>query len=210
MWFTESECVHAMKVASHYLGFSFTRNEYSIWQNAHPEYPTAAQVAHRLHGFNEAKVQAGLIPNAVVKTSNQFSDDELMSALKNCYQELGGKFSARAYHAWRKKQDKMPALDTIRNRLGNIAELQKKLEMDPSSLNAASIYDSDKWKNPLIQFIAGQLSLRAYKKWAKEHKGPSVSALQRDVGSYEEAIVEAMNRYIQQIKDGDHIPLRHH
>ncbi|TGA96248.1 hypothetical protein E4665_16260 [Sporolactobacillus shoreae] len=202
MWFTESECIQAMKVASHYLGFSFTRNDYLHWQMDHSEYPTAAQIAHRLHGFNEAKVQAGLIPNATVRTSSQFSDDELIIALKNAYQDLGGTFSERSYELWRSRKEKKPSLSTIRNRLGSITELKKRLEANSFSFDAALIYDSDKWKVPLVQFIAGQLSLNAYKKWSREHGAPSVSDLQDYADSYEGALVEAMNRYIQQIKDG--------
>jgi hypothetical protein len=199
MWFTESECIHAMKIASGYLGFSFTRNEYTRWRNNHPEYPTSAQIAQRLHGFNEAKVQAGLIPNATIETSNLFSDEQLIRALRRSSRDLGDDFSASTYEQWREKQTKVPSISTIRKRFGNIAEIRKRLAMPDAE---GELFDSDeKWTEPLVRFVSASLSPASYKKWAREHQAPPIDELSRYTDSYDSAIAEAIDRFIRALKD---------
>ncbi|WP_010632543.1 hypothetical protein [Sporolactobacillus vineae] len=199
MWFTESECIHAMKIASEYLSFSFTRNEYTRWQRRHKEYPTAAQIAQRLHGFNEAKVQAGLIPHATIETSRLFSDDQLIRTLRRYQREIGDPFTAQAYEVWRQKQTKAPSVSTLRKRFGSIAEIRKRLALPPAE---DVLLDSDeKWLGPLAGFIASRLSPAAYQDWAAAHQAPSIDELRRYAGSYDSALAEAIERFLQQLKE---------
>jgi hypothetical protein len=199
MWFTESECIHAMKVASGYLSFSFTRNEYNRWQRRHQEYPTAAQIEQRLHGFNEAKVQAGLIPNAVIERTRIFSDEQLIRTLEKYRQELGPNFSTRAYEQWRKKQVKVPSISTLRKRFGNTAEIQKRLASPHAG--ESLIHSDEKWLGPLVAFVASRLSPAAYQEWAAAHQAPSIDEIKHYTDSYDSGLAEAIDRFLRKLKE---------
>lgn len=199
MWFTESECIHAMKIASGYLSFSFTRNEYTRWQRRHKEYPTAAQIAQRLHGFNEAKVQAGLIPHATAKTSRIFSDEQLIRTLRQCQQEIGNPFTAKAYESWRQKQTNVPSVSTLRKRFGSIAEIRKRLSLPPAE---DMLPDADeKWLGPLAGFVSARLSPAAYRDWAAAHQAPSIDELRHYTGGYDSALAEAVERFLRELRN---------
>lgn len=200
--YTQKDCIKAMKSASHFLGISFTRDAYDSWRSNRSGFPSPAQISRRCHGFNRAKELAGLIPNATIRTSNQFSNDELIRMLKRCYEDTGDRFSESAYEKWRKDQEGAPSIETIRNRLGSLIEVKKKLGMAYFEEGSETVYDSGRWKVPFMKFLTEQLNMESYEKWLRAHDGPSVPALYDHVGGYEKALIDALKLYVERIQEG--------
>lgn len=200
--FTKEECIEAIKKAAIELGEFFTKKQYTKWQKAHPNFPSPGVITNRFESWNAAKIAAGLVPNA--SWGKEFSDEEILTALKDCAQALGTKlFSEEEYMKWRGKNTALPHIETIRKRFGGLAKAKEAVGLESYKQGGRELqYAEGRWKESFLLFLRQQLSCYTYEKWAKENNGPSMNVLREYAGGYEKALLECLNLYIQKIKEG--------
>ncbi|MCI1882268.1 MAG: hypothetical protein LKI94_08770 [Sporolactobacillus sp.] len=184
-----TDCMQAMKAASVYLGFSFTRAQYSQWHKEHPEYPTVAQISRRLHGFNQAKVAAGLIPNAARGSGGHYNDQELIEAAALCFSENGHRLNETIYRAWRANHPDAPSPSTIRTRIGSFAMLADELH---NQKNPA-------FKKQLARFIDEQLSEESFAAWADARHIPVRPFLAAHSSNYEQMLRLCLRNFLSKL-----------
>lgn len=197
---TYKECIDAIKEASENLGQFFTRKEYEAWQSSRPDLPTHHVISRRCGGWNGAKVEADLLPNLV--WGKEFTDDEIISALKACANSLGTLFSEDEYLKWRGNNPDLPHVETIRKRLGGMPEAKKKMGLESYQPGPNPVYSDGRWKEPYMNFLRDQLKHSSYEEWLKNNDGPSLDAIWKHAGGYEKALIESLQLYIEKIKAG--------
>ncbi|MCB5235526.1 hypothetical protein [Niallia circulans] len=198
--YTKEDCIESLKKCAETLGSSFSRYEYNKWaEQREGSLPTAAQISTRCASFNLAKIEAGLIPNH--QGGFSFSDKELVSWVKKCYEDLGQKFSEDEYRNWSKKQDGAPNVETIRKRLGSLVKLKKSLQIDTFESGGEKIYTEDNIKPEFYRFLKEQLHINNYEKWAKENNAPALKTVIKLSGGYEPLLLEMLEIYIERIME---------
>ena len=199
--FTKDECLNAMRQASSHLGQFFTRKEYEAWQKLRPELPTHAVITRRFGGWNQAKREVELIPNA--SWGKEFTDQEIINALQACSRDLGMLYSEEEYMTWRNNKPDIPHIETIRKRLDGIPEAKRKIGLQSYDCGGPDFrYSNGRWKEPMLGFLRDQLSHTAYENWLKYNIGPSLDAIWDHAGGYEKALIECLCLYVEKIEAG--------
>lgn len=194
------DCVLAMKEASIILGEFFTKREYTWWQKEErPDLPSPQQLATRCGGFNKAKEMAGVLTNR--PWGKVYRDEEIIKALENCAAEIGTQFSEREYIEWAKERN-VPNLETIRVRLGNLAEAKEEIGLKSFPKGPQEKYSELGTENQFMLFLAAALSLENYLRWSKKNNGPKVTVIRRHAGSYEQALLKFLPKYLEKIQMG--------
>ena len=198
--YTREECVQAICQAAESLGQFFTRREYEEWQKDNLDLPTAAQISRRCNGWNNAKKEADLLPNAVM--GKQFDNETIFNALRECAKVYGDLYSEEQYMNWRDGNLEIPHIETIRKRLDSLPEAKRKMNLQSYDEGAQYKYTEGRWKEPFLDFLTHALNNERYQKWAKENNAPSMKALFDNVGGYEKALLETLPMYMEKIKAG--------
>ena len=196
--FTKEECIEALQKAAEKYGPAIKRKEYNEWQKKHPNTPTSAQLATVFGSYTNAKIEAGLLPNQV--GGKTFTDEEIISALKECAAGIGEKFSEAQYEKWRNGRRNIPSIETIRKRFGSAVEARKKLGLDSFEPGPQYKYDNERWQAPFMEFLREVLSSKNYARWAERNNGPSLKAIRNNAGSYSKALEKMLKIYIKMQK----------
>lgn len=159
--------------------------------------PTSAQISRRFRGFNNAKKAAGLIPNKSFP-GKIYTDEELLKALKACSVALGKKFSETDYMKW--NDGTWPHIETIRVRFGSLANAKKLLRLETFKKGPQYKYANGEWQEPLMKYLEEMLNNGSYKKWAIKNNGPSLRALNKNVGGFNKALIIMLKKYIEKLK----------
>jgi len=193
--YSREECIEAVKSAAKALGDFFTRKEYDAWKTE--TMPTSAQISRQFKGFNNAKKAAGLIPNKPF-LGKTYTEEELLKALKACSLALGEKFSETDYMKW--NNGTWPHIETIRVRFGGLANAKKLLQLETFEKGPQYKYANGEWQEPLMKYLEEMLNSESYKKWAKKNNGPSLRALNKNVGGFDKALIIMLEKYIEKLK----------
>lgn len=193
--YTKEECIHALQEASEIYGHTIKRREYAEWRKENQGKPSPAQIALLFHSFNNAKADAGLIPNSVF--GKVFTHEEIIDAIRKCSADLGELFSETDYEKWRNGNRNIPTIETIRKRIGSLVEAKRRMGLDSYEAGTQYKYTEERWKIPFMDFLRDVLSSDNYKKWAKENDAPSMRALFDNVSGYTNALKEMLPLYIQ-------------
>lgn len=200
--YTKEQCVEALRKAAEIYGPTISRKEYERWAREQEDVPSSVQISIVFGSYTQAKIEAGLVPNAVI--GKTFSNEDIIQALQNCAKVKGKLFSETEYEEWRKGRKDIPHVETIRRRFGSVVEARKALGLEyyESGKNIFAWKDED-WKAYFFQFINHALSIDQYEKWAKENEAPSISALRRHAGGYRAALRQLLPIYLEELKKGE-------
>lgn len=170
--------IKQLQEAANALGENFTKRQYMAYAKENG-YFSVMQLTRLFNGkFNNAKLAANL---PVFIADDKFSDNEIISAIKECSKFYNDrKFSELEYEEWRKQETvKIPNIETVRQRLGSLPEIKMTLNMKAYEENEASNPElSEEYCISVVKkFISEMLSVESYARWAKENSMPTASTL---------------------------------
>jgi len=198
---TPEEALEYLHQASQELGISFTRKEYTEWQQKNPDAPTPTRIARRFGGWAKAMEAAGLIPGLHV--GKVWSDEKLLEILLKAADCMGHDLSESDYKAWRKMQkEETPSVETLRTRFKswNAVKEAVHLKTFPPGPYANCRWNQGEWLPYLVRFVKEQLSVASYEKWAEKNGAPSVKSLRDYAGTWLNSLFAALDFYINKRK----------
>lgn len=202
--FTKEECIDAIIRASQEYGIFLTQNQYEDWIKLNPENPGLGVVHGRFGSWNTAKIEAGLIPNNSPGLSKEFTETELLEALKKCATALASDlFTEAEYMAWRANNPDIPHIETVRKKLGGLPEAKRKMGLRSYDAGFQDpIWSDGQWKKPLLDFLCNQVSVSSYREWAKQNNGPCTDIFYEYAEGWDKALIECLELLIIKIKEG--------